>query len=131
MIPWRALGGSFLLLALVGACGGSGPRTRMAPTPPARAGARPPPGVAHPRAARREEGLLALLDKYTLRSPAADRWQVLIESFSEASLQKIHALDPSLPLIQLYSSAETSATIQGKLDQARAYAVGVGPDKGG
>ncbi len=45
-----------------------------------------------------EEELLRLMDEYGLRGPAAERWQVLIQSFSPASLQKIHALDPSLPL---------------------------------
>ena len=59
-----------------------------------------------------EEELLRLMDEYGLTKPAADKWQVLIQSFSPASLQKIHAIDPSLPLIQLFSSSETSATIQ-------------------
>ncbi len=70
------------------------------------------------------------MDEYGLTKPAADKWQVLIQSFSPASLQKIHAIDPSLPLIQLFSSSETSATIQAKLDATAAYAVGIGPSKG-
>src|SRR3954471_6678564 len=48
-----------------------------------------------------EEALLALLDKYKLRAPAASRWKVLIQSFSPESLLKIHDLDPALPLVQL------------------------------
>jgi glycerophosphoryl diester phosphodiesterase len=76
-----------------------------------------------------EEELLRLMDEYGLRRPAAERWQVLIQSFSPASLKKIHALDPSLPLIQLYDE-ETSEAIRANLDTARAYAVGVGPFKG-
>ncbi len=76
-----------------------------------------------------EEELLRLMDKYGLTQPAAERWQVLIQSFSPASLQKIHALDPSLPLIQLYDE-ETSEKIRANLDTARIYAVGVGPYKG-
>ena len=76
-----------------------------------------------------EEELLRLMDKYGLTQPAADHWQVLIQSFSPASLQKIHAINPSLPLIQLYSSAESSASIGANLDVARAYAVGIGPSK--
>jgi len=63
-----------------------------------------------------EEELLRLMDEYGLTKPAADKWQVLIQSFSPASLQKIHALDPSLPLIQLFSGSETSASIQARLD---------------
>ena len=76
-----------------------------------------------------EEELLRLMDEYGLTKPAAEKWQVLIQSFSPASLQKIHAIDPSLPLIQLFSSSETSATIQAKLDATAAYAVGIGPSK--
>ncbi len=76
-----------------------------------------------------EEELLRLMNEYGLTEPAADKWQVLIQSFSPASLQKIHTLDPSLPLIQLFSSSETSQTIQARLDATAAYAVGIGPSK--
>jgi glycerophosphoryl diester phosphodiesterase len=76
-----------------------------------------------------EEELLRLMNKYGLTQPAAEQWQVLIQSFSPASLQKIHASDPSLPLVQLYDSVETSASIQASLDTTRAYAVGIGPSK--
>ena len=76
-----------------------------------------------------EEELLRLMDEYGLRGPAASGWQVLIQSFSPASLQKINALDPSLPLIQLYDE-EGSEVIRARLDAARVYAVGVGPYKG-
>jgi len=53
---------------------------------------------------------------------------VLIQSFSPESLQKIHSLRPSLPLIQLYF-AGSSKTVRTDLDEAKAYAVGIGPDK--
>ena len=76
-----------------------------------------------------EEELLRLMDKYGLTQPAEDKWQVLIQSFSAASLQKIHAINPDLPLIQLYSSTETSETIQAQLAAVRTYAVGIGPSK--
>ena len=76
-----------------------------------------------------EEELLRLMDKYGLTQPAADHWQVLIQSFSPASLQKIHAADPSLPLIRLCDSVETSASITASLDVTRSCAVGIGPSK--
>jgi len=76
-----------------------------------------------------EEKLLALMDQYNLRKPAAQRWQVLIQSFSPSSLQKIHEMDPALPLIQLFFGRETSALIQAQLDLTRTYAVGIGPSK--
>lgn len=76
-----------------------------------------------------EEDLLRLMDEYGLRESAAERWQVLIQSFSPASLQKVHPEDPSLPLIQLFSGSETSETIQARLDATADYAVGIGPSK--
>jgi glycerophosphoryl diester phosphodiesterase len=76
-----------------------------------------------------EEKLLALLDQFNLRGNAVRRNQVLIQSFSAASLQKLHGLDADLPLIQLYSGL-SSATIRGTLDRVRQYAVGIGPSKG-
>jgi glycerophosphoryl diester phosphodiesterase len=75
-----------------------------------------------------EEELVRLMDDYGLIEPAAENWRVLIQSFSAESLMKIHELEPSLPLIQLYW-AGTSKSIQRDLDAASAYAVGIGPYK--
>jgi glycerophosphoryl diester phosphodiesterase len=75
-----------------------------------------------------EEELLRLMGEYGLIEPAAENWQVLIQSFSAESLMKIHELEPSLPLIQLYWAGSSKA-IQGDLDAASAYAVGIGPYK--
>jgi len=79
---------------------------------------------------RMEERLLALLDQHRLRRRAGRRWQVLIQSFSAASLQKIHGLDPSLPLIQLVLGLGTSPALETNLDAIAAYAVGAGPAAG-
>jgi glycerophosphoryl diester phosphodiesterase len=75
-----------------------------------------------------EEELLRLMKKYELIRPAVSDWQVLIQSFSQESLQKIHHLRPSLPLIQLYF-AGSSKTVRTDLDETKAYAVGIGPDQ--
>ena len=75
-----------------------------------------------------EEELVRLLGEYDLIEPAAENWQVLIQSFSAESLMKIHELEPSLPLIQLYW-AGTSKSIQRDLDAVSEYAVGIGPYK--
>jgi glycerophosphoryl diester phosphodiesterase len=75
-----------------------------------------------------EEKLLRLMRKYELIRPAARNWQVLIQSFSPESLQKIHHLRPSLPLIQLYF-AGSSKTVRTDLNETKAYAVGIGPDQ--
>ena len=78
---------------------------------------------------RMEERLLELLDRFGLRQPATDRWQVLIQSFSPASLIKIHTqLDPSLPLIQLLLGGPSLAN-QVALDAIAEYAVGIGPSR--
>jgi glycerophosphoryl diester phosphodiesterase len=45
----------------------------------------------------------------------------------EPTLSEIHAQDPSLPLVRLYSDEETSETVQADLEAAEAYAIGVGP----
>ena len=74
-----------------------------------------------------EEELLRLMEKYELIKPAAQDWQVLIQSFSAESLMKIHEMNSSLPLIQLYSSTETSESIQASLAEVSTYAVGIGP----
>ena len=79
---------------------------------------------------RMEERLLALMDEFELRRPAARRWQVLIQSFAPDSLKKVNVIDPSLPLVQLYAGERTSAAVRATLDAARTYAVGVGPSKG-
>jgi glycerophosphoryl diester phosphodiesterase len=75
-----------------------------------------------------EEALLELLDAYDLRAAAASEWRVLIQSFSERSLRKIHDLDPSLPLIQLvHARWQTPRTVEGTLRDVAEYAVGIGP----
>lgn len=78
---------------------------------------------------RMEERLVALLDEYNLLRSAADRWQVLVQSFSPGSLLRLHALQPDLPLIALFFGSETSQTIQARLDAVAQYAVGIGPSK--
>ena len=77
-----------------------------------------------------EERLLALMARYKLVKPAARRWQVLIQSFSPASLKKIHGLDPSLPLITLVLGFGPSPALENGLDDIATYAVGVGPSDG-
>jgi glycerophosphoryl diester phosphodiesterase len=74
-----------------------------------------------------EEALLSLMDRHDLRAAAAAEWRVLIQSFSEASLRKVHALDASLPLIQLVEAGTTPELLKARLPEVREYAVGIGP----
>jgi glycerophosphoryl diester phosphodiesterase len=84
-----------------------------------------------------EERLLELIGRYGLRAGAVERRAVLIQSFSEASLKKIHALDPELPLIRLLegpSSApepgtDLSAELRPLLEDIATYAVGIGASR--
>jgi glycerophosphoryl diester phosphodiesterase len=74
-----------------------------------------------------EEALLELLDRYELRGPAMAEWRVLIQSFSERSLRRIHELDASLPLIQLVEAGEEPEVLRRRLPVVASYAVGIGP----
>ncbi|MEX1184155.1 MAG: glycerophosphodiester phosphodiesterase [Gemmatimonadota bacterium] len=75
-----------------------------------------------------EEALLSLLDTHGLRAPAALEWRVLIQSFSESSLRKIHTMDPSLPLIRLLDGRFAARrSIERDLATIAEYAVGIGP----
>lgn len=73
-----------------------------------------------------EEELLRVVDAYGLARPAYERRAVLIQSFDAASLKKIHALDPQLPLVQLYHRAG-DVTVVESLPAVAKYAVAVGP----
>lgn len=73
-----------------------------------------------------EEELLRLMEDHGLIQPARESWRILIQSFVPTSLQKIHALDPDLPLIQLYPRGG-SGFVRSSLEATADYAVGVGP----
>jgi glycerophosphoryl diester phosphodiesterase len=81
-----------------------------------------------PHSAGSEEKLVRLIEKYDLMEPFADRWQVVIQSFSSSSLRKTRLLAPSLPLIQLFH-VQSSRSIQARLDDVATYAAGIGPWK--
>jgi glycerophosphoryl diester phosphodiesterase len=76
-----------------------------------------------------EEALLRVVDAYGLATPAENGWRVLIQSFFPTSLQRIHALRPELPLIQLYPGFGSEA-VASTFEQTAEYAVGVGPSMG-
>lgn len=70
-----------------------------------------------------EEKLLHLLEKYNL---IGSRGNVVIQSFSKQSLLKIHKKYPKLPLVQLVHPDEVSTLSDGKLEEIKNYAVGIG-----
>jgi len=74
-----------------------------------------------------EEALLrALADHDLLAASGADR-RVLVQSFSRSSLEKIHALNPEVPLIQLVGRDEMPEDLDTGLGVIAGYAVGIGP----
>jgi glycerophosphoryl diester phosphodiesterase len=81
-----------------------------------------------------EEKLLELLERYRLRAGAVERRQVMIQSFSEASLRKIHELDAELPLVRLLEGhtavqepgTDLSAELRPQLEGIAEYAVAIG-----
>lgn len=72
-----------------------------------------------------EQRLVDLMDAYGLREPAIRDQQVLIQSFSPLSLLRVQAIDPALPLIQLYAVGARLG-----MELAASYAVGIGPSAG-
>jgi len=74
-----------------------------------------------------EEALVALLGRYRLLDATPESPpRVLVQSFSPESLRKLHSLEPSLPLVQLYGRMP-AAEIVPQLREVAAYAVGIGP----
>jgi len=74
-----------------------------------------------------EEALLGLINEFDLRAGAIESWQVLIQSFSRASLLKLHQLDSELPLIHLIESDQDSGRIRAQLGDSASYAAGICP----
>lgn len=73
-----------------------------------------------------EEELLRLINAHGLREGAVARRQVLVQSFTPESLQRMRALDADIPLIQLLFGGTNSAMLQA----AAEYSFGVGPPAG-
>lgn len=78
-----------------------------------------------------EEALLDLLRRHRLTGPGADSGRVLVQSFSPASLMRLNALDPTLPLVQLLGEPIPPVALDSALDAVARYAVGIGPSHRG
>lgn len=76
-----------------------------------------------------ERELVAMLDRFRLREPAAHEGRVLIQSFSARSLRTVRAIDPRLPLIQLMERVPREADLHAIFDSVATYAQGVGPNR--
>ncbi|UGB28917.1 glycerophosphodiester phosphodiesterase [Metabacillus sp. B2-18] len=75
-----------------------------------------------------EEKLLELLDIYQLTSHNDDTNHVIIQSFSSESLEKIHELNPNIPLVQLLAYTGKASISDKQLAAIKKYAIGIAPN---
>lgn len=75
-----------------------------------------------------EEKLLELLEEYKLTGVNGRSSHVIIQSFSQESLLKMHELNPNIPLVQLKSYRTPASITDEEIEEIKEYAVGVGPN---
>lgn len=75
-----------------------------------------------------EEALVAELRAADLMPSTPDDRTVLVQSFSPASLRRLHAMQPAVPLVQLVSAADEVANLDSAMAAIATYAMGVGPN---
>lgn len=73
-----------------------------------------------------EEKLLEILKDYNLTRQNDPSSRVIIQSFSEESLQKVHNLNENIPLVQLLDYKGTATITDEELDHYSEYAAGLG-----
>ncbi|SFQ40687.1 glycerophosphoryl diester phosphodiesterase [Psychrobacillus psychrotolerans] len=73
-----------------------------------------------------EEKLFSLLKKYDLLGEDHTLPKVIVESFNEDTLTKFHTLEPTLPLVQLFSFKEKAALSHLDYERLQTYASGIG-----
>ncbi|XXM70666.1 glycerophosphodiester phosphodiesterase [Lysinibacillus sphaericus] len=73
-----------------------------------------------------EEKLLEILDEYNLTRQNGPSSRVIIQSFSEESLHKVHNLNDDIPLVQLLDYKGTAEITDEELDHYSEYAEGLG-----
>ncbi|AQU78433.1 glycerophosphodiester phosphodiesterase [Planococcus faecalis] len=74
-----------------------------------------------------EEELLRVLTKYKMIGQNAPSSKFLVQSFSQESLLKMHALNPKVPLVQLLSYSGPATITDEQIAEIKEYAIGVGP----
>ena len=75
-----------------------------------------------------EEKLLELLEEYKLTGVNGRSSHVIIQSFSQESLLKIHEMNSQIPLVQLKSYRTPASITDEEIKSIKEYAVGVGPN---
>ncbi|MGE1163187.1 MULTISPECIES: glycerophosphodiester phosphodiesterase [Peribacillus] len=75
-----------------------------------------------------EEELLQVLKENKMVDSKGRTKNVLIQSFSQESLLKVHDMNPNLPLVQLFSYKNQATISDEELESIKKYAIGVGPN---
>ncbi|MCA1058979.1 glycerophosphodiester phosphodiesterase [Rossellomorea aquimaris] len=73
-----------------------------------------------------EKKLLQILNEYNLIRKNGPSSKVIIQSFSEESLQKVHDMNEDIPLVQLIDYKTDATITEDELDHYEEYAVGLG-----
>ena len=76
-----------------------------------------------------EEALVALLRKHRLAGLFTNRRRVMVQSFSAASLERMHALDPDVRLVWLIDEPIPVDSLDAVFARVARYAVGIGPSR--
>lgn len=77
-----------------------------------------------------EEELLRLIRRHGLLDRQdAELPAIIVQSFSAASLRKLHALEPRLALVRLFGRHHTGFTLRRLLPRVARYAIGIGPSR--
>ncbi|MBB4823545.1 glycerophosphoryl diester phosphodiesterase [Sporosarcina luteola] len=76
-----------------------------------------------------EKELLQQLKEFGIRNEQTTLPSIILQSFDQKSLQRIHNMEPSIPLIQLYSSTKTPSFTEKEFKRLNRYASGVGINK--
>ncbi|MFI9032425.1 glycerophosphodiester phosphodiesterase [Staphylococcus pasteuri] len=76
-----------------------------------------------------ENQLIQSLNKHgMLTNQSLKNGHVIVQSFSEPSLQKMKQLSPNIPLIRLLDKEELTSQTESDLKRIKSYAIGVGPE---
>ncbi|MCA1062548.1 glycerophosphodiester phosphodiesterase [Rossellomorea sp. AcN35-11] len=75
-----------------------------------------------------EEKLLKILKDHNLLGQNVSSSKVIIQSFSDESLKKIHGLNDDIPLVQLIDYQNEATITDKELEDYEEYAVGLGMD---
>lgn len=76
-----------------------------------------------------EDSLLVHLRRHRLVGRGMNEGRLLVQSFSAASLRRLHQLEPRLQLVQLIGDSIPPSQLAATLDSIARYAVGIGPSR--